>query len=258
MNVALRSALPVQIWHQDAKKISLVKRTVAKDCSDDEFNVFIAVARDLNLNPLRKQIYAFVFSKNDAEKRNMTLVVGIDGARAIAARTGNYRPDDQEPKWFFNPDLKDPLANPHGIEKCTLGGELRRREFGIFRVNYLGAVRFLLDHQARKILGPAFPECTHLGTLGNLVAAGLYPLLFARIKPREDLGAVHQFLAENLLSRLLVAFGIKLSCSDPFIFICVAARHQRCKFFPIDGVNNALERIGAGRTVIDADGDRHV
>jgi phage recombination protein Bet len=117
MNVAL----PVQVWHQDAKKISLVKRTVAKDCSDDEFNVFIAVARDLNLNPLRKQIYAFVFSKNDAEKRNMTLVVGIDGARAIAARTGNYRPDDQEPKWVFNPDLKDPLANPHGIEKCTVG-----------------------------------------------------------------------------------------------------------------------------------------
>ena len=62
MNLALRSALPVQVWHQDAKKILLVKRIAAKDCNDDEFNMFIAVARDLNLNPLRKQIYAFVFS----------------------------------------------------------------------------------------------------------------------------------------------------------------------------------------------------
>jgi len=121
MNVALRSALPVQIWHQDAKKISLVKRTVAKDCNNDEFDIFVAVARDLNLNPLRKQIYAFVFNKNDAEKRNMTLVVGIDGARSIAARTGNYRPDDQEPNWVFKDELKDPLTNPHGIEKCTVG-----------------------------------------------------------------------------------------------------------------------------------------
>jgi phage recombination protein Bet len=121
MNVAIRSGLPVPAWHQDAKKVSLVKRTVAKDCSDDEFNIFVAVARDLNLNPLRKQIYAFVFSKNDAEKRNMTLVVGIDGARAIAARTGNYRPDDQEPQWVFKDELKDPLTNPHGIEKCTVG-----------------------------------------------------------------------------------------------------------------------------------------
>ena len=121
MNVALRPALPVQIWHQDAKKISLVKRMAARDCNDDEFNVFVAVAADLNLNPLRKQIYAFVFNKNDAEKRNMTLVVGIDGGRAIAARTGNYRPDDQEPQWVFRHDLKDALTNPHGIEKCTVG-----------------------------------------------------------------------------------------------------------------------------------------
>ena len=70
MNVALRPVLPVQVWHQDAKKISLVKKMAAKDCSDDEFNVFVAVAADLNLNPLRKQIYAFVFNKNDAERRN--------------------------------------------------------------------------------------------------------------------------------------------------------------------------------------------
>ena len=121
MNLVLRSALPVQVWHQDAKKISLVKKMAAKDCNDDEFNVFVAVAADLNLNPLRKQIYAFVFNKNDAERRNMTLVVGIDGGRAIAARTGNYRPDDQEPHWVFNDELKDPLTNPHGIEKCTVG-----------------------------------------------------------------------------------------------------------------------------------------
>jgi phage recombination protein Bet len=121
MNVAVRAALPVQVWHQDVKKVSLVKRMAAKDCNDDEFNVFVAVAADLNLNPLRRQIYAFVFSKNDAEKRNMTLVIGIDGGRSIAARTGNYRPDDQEPQWIFKDELKDPLTNPHGIEKCTVG-----------------------------------------------------------------------------------------------------------------------------------------
>jgi len=121
MNVALRTALPVPLWYQDAKKMALVKRTVAKDCNDDEFGIFVAVAQDLNLSPLRKQIYAFVFNKTDPEKRNMSLVVGIDGARSSAARTGNYRPDDQEPQWVFKDELKDPLANPHGIEKCTVG-----------------------------------------------------------------------------------------------------------------------------------------
>jgi RecT family protein len=54
-------------------------------------------------------------------RRNMVVVVGIDGGRSVAARTGNYRPDDREPEWAFKDELKNPLTNPHGIEKCTVG-----------------------------------------------------------------------------------------------------------------------------------------
>jgi phage recombination protein Bet len=121
--VAARPAGGLQTlpWHQDSRMVSLVKRTTCKDCNQDEFDEFVAVCRDLNLSPLRKQIYCFIFSKGDAERRNMTLVVGIDGGRSIAARSGNYQPDDQEPQWVFRDDLKNPLTNPHGIEKCTVG-----------------------------------------------------------------------------------------------------------------------------------------
>jgi len=122
MNIALRTApLPAVNWSHDAKMVSLVRRTAAKDCNPDEFDLFVSVARELNLNPLRKQIYAFVFDKADPERRNMSLVIGIDGGRAIAARTGNYRPDDREPDWVFKDELKCPLTNPNGIEKCTVG-----------------------------------------------------------------------------------------------------------------------------------------
>lgn len=120
MNVVVRNQ-PLAPWHQDNKMLSLVRRTTGKDCNDDEFNEFVAVCRDLNLSPMRKQIYCFIFNKNDQEKRQMTLVVGIDGGRSIAARSGNYRPDNQEPDWVFRDELKDPLTNPHGIEKCTVG-----------------------------------------------------------------------------------------------------------------------------------------
>lgn len=126
MNVpAIRSvaglAVASQPWWQDSRKIALVRRTTCRDCNDDEFDQFVAVCHDLNLSPLRKQIYCFVFSKDDPGKRNMTLVTGIDGARSIAARTGNYRPDDSAPEWTFREDLKNPLSNPNGIEKCTVG-----------------------------------------------------------------------------------------------------------------------------------------
>jgi hypothetical protein len=122
MNVAaLRPNGGGLVWHQDNNMLALVKRTTCKDCTADEFSEFITVCRDLNLSPIRRQIYCFIFSKDEPSKRNMTLVTAIDGGRSIAARTGNYRPDDQEPQWIFKDELKNPLTNPHGIEKCTVG-----------------------------------------------------------------------------------------------------------------------------------------
>lgn len=119
--VPLRPAAPATAWWTDNKMVSLVRRTAAKDCNQDEFDLFAAVCRELGLNPLRKQIYAFVFNKADPEKRQMALVVGIDGGRSIAARSGNYRPDDRAPEWVFDEAAKNPLTNPHGVVSCTVG-----------------------------------------------------------------------------------------------------------------------------------------
>jgi len=123
MNAPARSAVavPQLVWWQDRNMVSLIKRSAFKACNETEFDEAVAVARELGLSPLRKQIYAFVFSASDPAKRNMVLVIGIDGGRAVAARTRNYQPDDQGPEWVFKDELKNPLTNPHGIEKCTVG-----------------------------------------------------------------------------------------------------------------------------------------
>jgi len=99
--------------------LALIKRTVAADCNTDEFNIFIHMARALNLDPLRRQIYAFVFSKDNPDKRRMSIITGIDGFRAIAERTGNYRPDEDEPTYETDDGLKGP-NNPAGIVKATV------------------------------------------------------------------------------------------------------------------------------------------
>lgn len=103
----------------DAKALALIKRTVAHDCNNDEFDLFVHMARALKLDPLRRQIYAFVFSKNDATKRRMSIITGIDGFRTIAERTGNYRPDEDEPTYEIDHDLKG-SNNPAGIVKVTV------------------------------------------------------------------------------------------------------------------------------------------
>lgn len=100
-------------------QLELVKRTVAADCNNDEFSLFVEVCRRVGLDPFRRQIYAVVYSKNNSEKRRMSIITGIDGFRAVAARNRDYRPDEAEPAITYSDGLKDPETNPLGIEKAV-------------------------------------------------------------------------------------------------------------------------------------------
>jgi phage recombination protein Bet len=102
-----------------ATQLQLVRRTVAKDCNDIEFDHFMAVAGQLGLDPLRKQICALVFSKDDDKKRNMSIIVQIDGLRAIAQRCGDYRPAEAAPLIEYDETRAGP-DNPMGIVRCEV------------------------------------------------------------------------------------------------------------------------------------------
>lgn len=100
-------------------QLALIKRTVAKDTNSDEFDLFMAVAKMKGLDPFSKQISAIVFKKDDPEKRNMSIITTIDGMRAIAARSGRYRPDEDEPAYEYDEAEISP-ANPKGIIKAKV------------------------------------------------------------------------------------------------------------------------------------------
>src|SRR5579883_581807 len=100
------------------QELALIRRTVARDCNDDEFRLFIHMCKSVHLDPLRRQCFAFIFGKDGRERRQMTLVTSIAGYRTIAERTGNYRPDDKAPRYEYGE--KDPFANPLGIERCEV------------------------------------------------------------------------------------------------------------------------------------------
>jgi phage recombination protein Bet len=100
------------------KQLSLIRNTVAKDTSPAEFDLFVHTCRAVRLDPLRKQVYAFVFGKKDPEKRQLTIVTSIGGYRSIAERTGAYRPDDKAPR--FDMGEKNPDTNPLGIQRCEV------------------------------------------------------------------------------------------------------------------------------------------
>jgi phage recombination protein Bet len=109
----------------NGKQLDLIRRTVARDCDRDskgkelhlgEFDLFIENCKALRLDPLRRQLYAFVFHKDDPQKRQLTIVTSINGYRSIAERTGNYRPGKTE---TILGDAADPLTNPLGISHAT-------------------------------------------------------------------------------------------------------------------------------------------
>lgn len=102
-----------------ARQLDTIKRTVARDTNEDEFNLFVEYARIKGLDPFSKQVIAIVFSKDDAAKRQMTIITTQEGCRVLASRCRDYRPEETEPEYEYDPGLKG-KANPLGIVKCTV------------------------------------------------------------------------------------------------------------------------------------------
>lgn len=101
------------------QQLQLINNTAAKDCNKTEFDEFIHVCQHTGLDPLRRQIYAMVFNKDKPEKRQMSIVIGIDGYRATASRCGDYRPNDKPTEFVYRDELRS-KANPLGIESASV------------------------------------------------------------------------------------------------------------------------------------------
>lgn len=95
-------------------QLTTIKNTVAKDTNNLEFDLFMNAAKSYGLDPFRKQISAIVFNKDKPERRQMAIIVGRDGLRAIAARCGDYRPASGPADVVYADEMKD-STNPKGI-----------------------------------------------------------------------------------------------------------------------------------------------
>jgi phage recombination protein Bet len=103
----------------DPRRLSLFTKTAGKDLRGPEVDEAIEWCELYGANPFTKDIYFFVFDADKPDKRRVVPVLGIGLYRKIAARSGNYRPDDKPPRFTYDPEAMGPL-NPKGIVDCEV------------------------------------------------------------------------------------------------------------------------------------------
>lgn len=96
------------------EKIDLLKNTVCRGASNDEFQLFLHVCKKTGLDPFMKQIYSI------PRGGQRTIQTSIDGLRLIAERTNRYSPG-KECSFVYGEKGEMISATSH-IKKMTADG----------------------------------------------------------------------------------------------------------------------------------------
>ncbi len=106
-----------------SRQIEIIKNSICRGVSDDEFEIFLMACEKTGLDPFMKQIYAVKRKcKTDtgAWVDIMTIQTGIDGYRVIAERTSCYAPG-AEPTYTYKENGSLESASAY-VKKQTKDG----------------------------------------------------------------------------------------------------------------------------------------
>lgn len=113
--------------------ITLLKDTICKGCTPQDFKLFMMVCQRTKLDPFAKQIYAVPRFDNNLGRYAMTIQTSIDGFRLVAERTGKYAPGRATDYQFENGKL---ISATSFIKKQTADGTWHEVSYTAFFEEY--------------------------------------------------------------------------------------------------------------------------
>lgn len=113
----------IQDSHFSARQKEIIKNSICKGVSDEEFEIFLMACVKTQLDPFMHQIYAVKRKSKQADgqwRESMTIQTGIDGYRLIAERSERYAPGP-EPTYVHDENGRL-LSSTAYIKKQTADG----------------------------------------------------------------------------------------------------------------------------------------
>jgi phage recombination protein Bet len=150
------------------RQLALIKSAIAPGVDNDQLALFVEVARRTGLDPFSRQIYAVL--RNSSEKQSngkwepvkkMVIQTGIDGYRAMAARTGELGGIDDAT--YDNDDADEPKRATVTVYRIVQGQRVpftataRWKEYAVYKDEYVNDKK-----TGNKILGDMWAKMPFL------------------------------------------------------------------------------------------------